>query len=362
MGKYTPHITMLAVQFATAAFIIISKAALNNGMSHFVLVVYRHGIATLFLSPFAYFLRKKHTSLTFYIFCRIFILAFGTAVSQNFYYAGLNYTSPTLASALSNALPALTFVIAVLSRWEKLRLRSLQGQAKVFGVLVCISGSLMVALYKGPVIPIFRSSRSHAQGPHNGPNGNGTLTRHWIKGCVFLVVSLTTRSLGFILQAIIAKIYPAELSITTLMCFLATVQSAAIALAFERNSAAWVLKWNIQLFSVVYAGIVLSGLVYYLQTWCIGKRGPVFASMFNPVLLLIVPILSIFIFSERLHLGIALGGILVVAGLYTLLWGKKNDVQEDMSKIVLAPVNSINESVPSAPMRSEENMNIAAVA
>jgi len=116
MGNYTPHIVILAVQFANAGFNIISKAALNNGMSCFVLVVYMHGIAALFLSPLAYFLRKKQTSLTFYIFCQIFILALGTAVSQNFYYAGLNYTSPTLACALGNTLPAMTFIIAALLR------------------------------------------------------------------------------------------------------------------------------------------------------------------------------------------------------------------------------------------------------
>lgn len=350
---------MLAVQFANAAFIIISKAALNNGMSHFVLVVYRHGIATLFLSPLAYFLRKEETSFTFYIFCRIFILAFGTAISQNFYYAGLIYTSPTLASALGNALPAMTFVMAVLFRLEKFHIRSLQGQAKLFGVLVCIGGSLMVALYKGPVIPMLWDPRGHAQAPHNSQDDTRTLK---IKGSLFLFASFTTRSSGFILQAIIAKLYPAELSITTLMCLLATVQSAAIALVFERNPAAWALKWDIQLLSVVYSGIVLSGVVYYMQTWCISRRGPVFASMFNPVLLIIVSILSFFIFSERLHLGIALGGVLVVAGLYTLLWGKKNDVQEDLSKIMLPPVNSINESAQSVPVKSEANMNIAALA
>lgn len=57
MGNYTPHVVMLAVQFANAGFNIISKAALNNGMSYFVLVVYMHGIAALFSSPLAYFLR-----------------------------------------------------------------------------------------------------------------------------------------------------------------------------------------------------------------------------------------------------------------------------------------------------------------
>ena len=48
---------------------------------------------------------------------------------------------------------------------------------------------------------------------------------------------------------------------------------------------------------------MISGLVYSLQTWCISKKGPVFASMFSPLLLVIVGIFSVVAFAERLHLG-----------------------------------------------------------
>ena len=41
---------------------------------------------------------------------------FGTTIHQNVYYAGLEYTSPTVASALGSVIPALTFTLAVLLR------------------------------------------------------------------------------------------------------------------------------------------------------------------------------------------------------------------------------------------------------
>ena len=47
---------------------------------------------------------------------------------------------------------------------------------------------------------------------------------------------------------------------------------------------------------------MISGLVYYLQTWCISKRGPVFAAMFTPLLVIFVGIFSAVAFAERLHL------------------------------------------------------------
>lgn len=36
---------------------------------------------------------------------------------QNCIFAGVNYSSPTLASALSNLVPALTFLLAVIFRF-----------------------------------------------------------------------------------------------------------------------------------------------------------------------------------------------------------------------------------------------------
>jgi len=38
-------------------------------------------------------------------------------IDQNFYYAGLKFTSPTFSCAMSNMLPAMTFIMAVLFRY-----------------------------------------------------------------------------------------------------------------------------------------------------------------------------------------------------------------------------------------------------
>lgn len=35
-----------------------------------------------------------------------------------FAYAGIDYSSPTLATAMGNLIPAFTFVFAVIFRWE----------------------------------------------------------------------------------------------------------------------------------------------------------------------------------------------------------------------------------------------------
>lgn len=62
---------------------------------------------------------------------------------------------------------------------------------------------------------------------------------------------------------------------------------------------------------------------------CISKKGPVFAAMFCPLLLIIVGLFSAFFFAERLHLGSFIGALIIVLGLYVVLWGKSKDTEED---------------------------------
>lgn len=52
---------MISLQFGYAGMNIITKVSLNRGMSHYVLVVYRHAIATAVIAPFAIFLERCET-------------------------------------------------------------------------------------------------------------------------------------------------------------------------------------------------------------------------------------------------------------------------------------------------------------
>lgn len=60
------HVSMLALQFGYAGFHVVSRAALNMGISKVVYPVYRNIIALLLLVPFAYFLEKYVSNLTFF--------------------------------------------------------------------------------------------------------------------------------------------------------------------------------------------------------------------------------------------------------------------------------------------------------
>ncbi|KAJ8476483.1 hypothetical protein OPV22_020210, partial [Ensete ventricosum] len=75
-------------------------------------------------------------------------------------------------------------------------------------------------------------------------------------------------------------------------------------------------------------GIFASGISFTLLGWCIKKKGPVYASVFNPLMLVLVAILSSLLLNEKLYLGCLLGAALIVIGLYIVLWGKGREASK----------------------------------
>ena len=76
MQRCKPYVAMISLQFGYAGMNVITKVSLNHGMSHYVLVVYRHAFATLSIAPFALVLeRKVRPRMTPWVFLQIFVLA-----------------------------------------------------------------------------------------------------------------------------------------------------------------------------------------------------------------------------------------------------------------------------------------------
>lgn len=115
------HIAMMIFQLGYGGNHVVMKIALNMGVSKLVYPFYRNIVALLALAPFAYFLEKRERpKLTLYFLMQFFVLgAIGITLNQGFYIFGLYYTSPTLASATENSVPAITFIMAVLLGMEQ---------------------------------------------------------------------------------------------------------------------------------------------------------------------------------------------------------------------------------------------------
>ncbi|XP_022152014.1 WAT1-related protein At5g07050-like [Momordica charantia] len=327
-----PYIGVISLQFGYAGMNIISTVSLNRGMSHYVLVVYRHAFATAAVAPFALVLeRKVRPKITFKIFIEMFVLGLlGPLIDQNFYYVGLKMTSPTFSCAISNMLPAMTFVMAVLCRMEKLDLRKVRCQAKLFGTIVTVMGAMLMTFYKGSVINFFWTGHgSHVSSP---PPANAALDHHndgeFIKGSILLIIATLAWAAFFILQVITLRKYTAHLSLTAMVCFLGTLQAIVVTLAMEHRRSAWAIGWDLNLLAAAYAGIVTSGVAYYVQGLVMKTRGPVFVTAFSPLMMVIVAFMGSLILAEKIYVGGIIGAVLIVIGLYSVLWGKYKESKE----------------------------------
>ncbi|GMI82909.1 Usually multiple acids move in and out Transporters 20 [Hibiscus trionum] len=322
-SKAKPYLLMIFLQFGSAGMYIISMVTLNQGMNRYVLVVYRNAIAALVLAPFALVLeRKTRPKMTFSIFLQIMTLGFLEPIlDQGFVYLGMKYTSASFTSAIMNAVPSVTFVIALIFRLEHVKMNEVRSIAKVIGTLVTLSGALLMTLYKGPVIELIWSNTSH----YGSGGSGGSSDKHWISGTLLILVGCVAWSCFYVLQSITIKKYTAEISLSSLICLAGTIQSLAIALAVEHHPSGWAVGWNSRLFAPLYSGIVSSGITYYVQGLVMKTRGPVFVTAFNPLCMIIVAVLGSAILGEQIHLGSIIGGIVITVGLYCVVWGKSKD-------------------------------------
>lgn len=337
------HVAMLALQFGYAGFHVVSRAALNMGISKLVFPVYRNILALLLLLPFAYFLEKKdRPTMTASLLVQFFLLALcGITANQGFYLLGLDNTSPTFASAIQNSVPAITFLMAASLRIEKVRTNRRDGVAKMLGTMLCVAGAMVITLYKGPTIfspspsaslsLIFSSGRQHIiAGPiniagHIHSNNVNSSAKNWTLGCVYLIGHCLSWSGWLVLQAPVLKKYPARLSVTSFTCFFGVLQFLIIAAFFERDVDAWTFHSAPELFSIIYAGLVASGIAFAVQIWCIDRGGPVFVAVYQPVQTLVVAIMASVALGEQFYLGGIIGAVLIIAGLYLVLWGKSEE-------------------------------------
>ncbi|KAH1252310.1 Protein WALLS ARE THIN 1 [Glycine max] len=319
------HAAMLALQFGYAGFHVVSRAALNMGISKLVFPVYRNIIAFLLLLPFAYFLEKKERpAITLNFLLQFFLLALvGITANQGFYLLGLDNTSPTFASAIQNSVPAITFLMA------QVRLNRKDGIAKVAGTIFCVAGATVITLYKGPTI---YSPSPPLQSESSVVVEFGTLSslgdakgKNWTLGCLYLIGHCLSWSAWLVLQAPVLKKYPARLSVTSYTCFFGLIQFLVIALIVERDAQAWIFQSGGEVFTILYAGVVASGIAFAVQIWCIDRGGPVFVAVYQPVQTLVVAIMASLALGEEFYLGGIIGAVLIVVGLYFVLWGKSEE-------------------------------------
>ncbi|TVU33375.1 hypothetical protein EJB05_25188, partial [Eragrostis curvula] len=341
------YIVAITVQLIYTGLAVTSKAAFDGGMSTFVFVFYRQAIGALVLLPLALLLHRINmwAMPPFMLLLKLFSCALaGNTLSLNLFNVGLKLTSATVGSATGNTLPVITFCLALLLRMETVKLKSTSGIAKITGAALCLTGVLVIAFYTGPAISPVNHHRAFAA--HVALDGSHAIHSKaiWIVGTFLMVLSSMAWCISIVWQK------SDESNITSRQrcsrsartecwwprhCVFSAVQSFIIALVAERDLSRRRLHPDVSLLAIIYAGIVVTGVPYYLQAWCVEMKGTVFFAVWTPLYFVLTIFCSSFFLGEIVHLGSVVGGILLIGSLYSVLWGKSMESK-------LAPHNEVD--------------------
>ncbi|XP_072075019.1 WAT1-related protein At3g28050 isoform X2 [Arachis hypogaea] len=325
--KIAPFVGMVMAMVLQSGSMVVIKAAMNDDFNKYVLIVYSLALSTLLLLPFLFLLPRSS--------------------GQIFAYVGIDLSSPTLASAMLNLIPALTFVLALLFRMEKVEWGHFSTQAKVLGTVVSTGGAFVVILYKGP--PIFKAPISSVSSiPLSfSPHFN------WILGGFFCVADSLVASVWYIYQASVIRNYPAVMVTVFFQLLFSTIQCSIFALIAVRDQSAWQLNLDTGLIAIFYQAIAATTLRYLLCTWSVQKAGPFFCSMFKPISIIFTVIMGALFLGDDFYLGSLIGAVIIVVGFYGVMWGKATE-----EKCMIIDEERLQSTCQNAPLLHDKHLTI----
>ncbi|TYI94314.1 hypothetical protein E1A91_D02G194600v1 [Gossypium mustelinum] len=290
---------MVATEFLEVGLNTVNKAAMNKGLSDFVLVFYSNVLGIFMLAPciIIFYRKRSPPVLTWSTICKIFLLGVLSYGGQICTYIGIGYGSPTLASAMADLTPAFTFIFSIISRMEKLDLGIKSSQAKSLGTLVSITGAFFVTLYKG--LPLTTSPRKYSflHQVLGIPHSN------WIIGGFFLASHSVIFAIILNVQTWIIRRYPAEMLVTLICSIIVAILSSVVSLMAA--------------FAVAFRSVV--------HKWALRKKGPIYVSMFKPLEMVIALAMGIAFLGDKLYLGSLLGAAIIAIGFYAVIWGQAQE-------------------------------------
>ncbi|WVZ82956.1 hypothetical protein U9M48_030156 [Paspalum notatum var. saurae] len=338
---------LLLVQCVLAGYVVFVDHLLSLGARPLAVIAVASAAFAAFFLPLAVALERKRwpSKISWTLVVQFVLIALGgITVFQELMLLGIEKTTPAVASAMPNLTPGIIFIIAACFRLERFDKACKYTQAKMVGTLVCLVGAMaMSLLQQSPSSsPASADVVTAAAAAAESQSGSGGGYHDWILGCSYLVGAVVVLSLVTVLQAATLAGFPAPLTLCSITWAMGAAFTAALQVAVEGRLDMGSPNIDATLIAgIVVLGGVLSGAGVAFQTWSLGKKGPLFVSVFGPVQTVCSAILSAALLGQTLSLGSLAGIVLMFTGLYIVLWAKRNETATSSRDVVVDDVEKL---------------------
>ncbi|KAM7256790.1 hypothetical protein ACFE04_012531 [Oxalis oulophora] len=316
---------MVLVQLILTGMLLLSRVILDQGQFIFALLTYRHLVAAICVAPVAFFMeRDMLKKINLSALCWMFLTALsGIPIGIGLFYYGIRDTTATYTAEFANLVPILTFFFSIIFGLERVNFRKCDGKMKVAGVIVCVAGALVFNLYKGKVYHFRKYETSVVKETTSYPH-----KLNLNRGFLMLAGSCIGDAVWYVIQVKQFEIFPSKYWATVITCIFGSLQSAIVGVLMDHSGAAWRLGWDLQLVNIIYSGALTTGASFCLISWGIVTKGPNYPAMFSPLALIFTAIAEVLIFNEGITIGIIVGMMMIISGLYAYLYGAELELKE----------------------------------
>ncbi|KAK8934948.1 WAT1-related protein [Platanthera zijinensis] len=311
---------LLLVQGVYGFYTIFLSRILAMGLSPLFMIVAGGFLGAVFLLPFAVILERKKwpKRITLAMVVQFVAIALGgVTMFQGLLLMGIKRTTPAIASAMPNLVPGFVFIIAAFFRLEKFSFWCKYSQTKVIGTIVCLGGALAMSMLQTPT-----ASKSLF---FLGESVNDSTYKDWLFGCFYLLAAIIIVSFVMVLQATTMVGFPAPFTLCVITSLLGSILTGILQILIEGKLDVGSSNLSLFLIILVISGTMVSSTCVVYQTWCVSKKGPLLVSIFSPIQTLSATSLSMILFRQSVSLGSSIGMLLMVTGLYVVLWAKRKE-------------------------------------